>query len=171
MPASIGGKDTTMPDELKKLGEIHFENLPKLEQDLIASIQKKNRELRTELGGNPAPEDAYSLAAMEGLRSAHGIDGFDYNGKTIRTKYAPENFPAFGGANSNIKEVWKSYAENSATEHSGGKVPTLIEFSGSDGGRIILDYTTGQVVYTPDHYKTYLLVISGTQFKAPLGTL
>ena len=58
-----------------------------------------------------------------------------------------------------IKLCWMSYAESTATGHAGGKIPTLIEFSGTGGGRIMLEYARDLLIYTPDHYANYSLVI------------
>jgi hypothetical protein len=150
--------------------EIDISNLPQNEQDAITGIRQRNQDI---MNGVIAvdlrePGPAASLGFF-GIRSAHGIGWLDYTtrpGMKHKTLYAKRGdigdlYRIDVAAKKKAKLCWLGYAESAATEHANGQIPTLVEFSGAGGGRIIFDYARDLLIYTPDHYGTYLLVTEG----------
>ncbi|GHD56175.1 hypothetical protein [Jeongeupia chitinilytica] len=151
--------------------------LPVKEQSVITQIRNTNARIATEVGkidfSYPGATAAYGF---DGIRSAHGIANMTIsfgNIGFVRTLYRSR--PDIGGlyvaaslARKKVKLCWMSYAEAAATGHAGGAIPTLIEFSGTGGGRIMLEYARDLVIYTPDHYANYSLV---TEHGQPARTM
>ncbi|HEX8671721.1 MAG TPA: hypothetical protein VF710_07520 [Longimicrobium sp.] len=151
---------------------IAFGTLPGIEQQTITNIRNRNAAIAVKALGKEdyAFLGAVASAGFAGIRSAHGIMSLEIRplNRTIVTRYGKPGFPSMSGEHMKVKYCWFSYAESAATGHAHGKIPTLIEFSGTGAGRIIFDYVRDLVIYTPDHYTTYQLV---TENGAPLRTM
>jgi hypothetical protein len=150
--------------------EMDIGTLPPREQQVIGEIRQRNTDIAN--GTIKIEADGWGVAAslgFYGIRSSHGIGVLDvttrphmryvtrYNKRAkIGDLYLRESM-----TRKKVKLCWLVYAESSATEHAQGEIPTLVEFSGSSGGRIILEYARDLIIYTPDHYGTYFLVTEG----------
>lgn len=150
--------------------EMAIGTLPAREQEVIGEIRQRNAEIadgRIKL--DPSYYGAAASFGFDGIRSAHGIGLLDITTRpNMRyvTLYAKRGkigdlYVSESMTKKKVKLCWLTYAEASATEHAGGQIPTLVEFSGSGGGRIILEYARDLIIYTPDHYGTYYLVTEG----------
>jgi hypothetical protein len=158
--------------------EIPINELPVKEQAVIGLIRKRNSDIAS---GNIVPDQTYWGGAVslgfEGIRSSHGVGFVQITTRNVNFVTLYKKRGSIGDlyrwdtlTRKKVKLCWMVYAESFATEHSGGEIPTLVEFSGSGsgGGRIILEYARDFVLYTPDHYGTYYLV---TQGGAPARTM
>jgi hypothetical protein len=146
--------------------EIDIGALPAKEQLVIAEIQQRNTDIAN--GTIKIERNEWGVAAslgFFGIRSSHGIGLLDITTRNMRLVTVYPKRGTIGDlyvreslTRKKVKLCWLEYAESSATEHAHGGIPTLVEFSGSSGGRIILEYARDLIIYTPDHYGTYYLV-------------
>ncbi|CAI8859662.1 Ribonuclease [Pseudomonas sp. IT-232MI5] len=141
--------------------------LSDVERGVIARIQAVNDDIAGHVGNidfnNPG---ASASLGFHGIRSAHGIGSFNVSVQNIgflRTLYP--NRGSIGNLyqsntmnKKKIKLCWLCYSEAAATGHANNQIPTLVEFSGTGGGRLLLEYARDLLFYTPDHYTTYFLV-------------
>lgn len=146
--------------------------LPVKERNVIQQIIDRNNQIRQR---TLTPQDYQYLGAVAatgfvGIRSSHGVNALSipHIHANYTTLYSKQNFPPLAGANVKIKYCWMSYSEAAATHHAGGKIPTMVEFSGTGGGRIMLEFVRDLVIYSGDHYGDYRLVTSAGQ---PLRTM
>lgn len=158
---------------------IEVSELDLVSQDVVQNIRERN----VSLGSVEVREMDFKhlyVAVSDGfygIRSSHGAESFTFQlgGKgSAFAAFAGTTWvgtfrgqPSLATSNAKIKVNWLSYAKVAATEHAKGGIPACIEFSGKGGARVLYMYMADLMLYTPDHYSTFLLVTeNGVPLKA-----